>query len=803
MRVQKPDSRILGHILHLQSALRTQLEPVSLAELLIAGIRKVPGVADAVCCYSASLVPSHQGTDPEFPPDACRQSFAQRASASGCVLPCACASSGWSRIALEGSCRSFGGILLKIADPDAFSLYQPYIQNTINLAALVLENRMQEEALRLLSQAFEQKIAERTAALQESEHRWQFALEGAGDGIWDWNVSTNKVFFSRQWKAMLGYEEHEVGDGLDEWDKRIHPDDRDYAYAEIEKHFSGKMPAYASEHRLLCKDGTYKWILDRGKIVAWDEQGKPLRVIGTHADITLRKQAELDLRREKAFIDAVFDSIPGMLYVYDDQGVIVRWNKKHEEMTGYSTEELSRMRLLDWFRGDDETIALITERVQKAFREGFADAEANLQLKDGTKNPMYFTAVPVTIAGRSYFTGIGIDISERRKAEKEKETLAVQLLQAQKMESVGRLAGGMAHDFNNMLSVMFIAVDLMKMKLAEDDPLRHHLSQIERAAVRSRDVAQQLLAFSRKQIIAPKLVSLNDVVAETEKTIIRLIGEDIEVRFFPGDERAKILFDPAQIDQVLINLALNARDAMPDGGKLTIETASVEFDEAYSRKYAGFKPGCYMRLSVSDEGHGMDRETLDNIFEPFFTTKEAGKGTGLGLAMVYGVMKQNSGFVNVYSEVGQGTTFALYFPHAEQHEPMSADAEPSVLLQGAEKILLVEDNAMVRHATKAMLEELGYEVTDVATPADALDLVQKSNERYALLLTDIVMPGMNGRLLSERLRTLLPALKVLYMSGYTENAIVHGGVLDAGLHFIQKPFSIQDIARTIHEILND
>ena len=646
MREQAPDAKILSQILLLQSALYAQKDPGRLAECLAAGIKKVPGVAEAVCCYAASLVPPHYGTVPKSPPDACLQSFAQQSSASGCVLPCGCESSGWSRMAIQGSHRSFGGLLMKVADPDVFSFYQPYVQNTANLAALLLENRMQEELFQSVNLALKQEVAERTAAFQESEQRWQFALEGAGDGVWDWDVSTSRVFFSRQWKEMLGFEEHEIGCALAEWDSRVHPEDKDATYAEIEKHFSGRAPFYMSEHRLLCKDGTYKWILDRGKIVSRDEDGKPLRVIGTHTDITERKNMEMLLHQEKKFTDAVLDSVPGMLYVYDEHGAVVKWNRKHEEMTGYSTEELSRMRLLDWFRGDDETISLITEKVQKALREGFADAEANLQRKDGTKIPMYFTAVPVTIEGKSYFTGIGIDISERRKAEEEKEKLSEQLLQAQKMEAVGRLAGGVAHDFNNMLSVMFIATDLMKMKLADDDPLLHHLSQIERAAVRSREVTRQLLAFSRKQIIAPKLVSLHDVIAETERTIIRLIGEDIDVRFCPGSDLAQILIDPSQIEQVLINLALNARDAMPDGGKLTIETARVEFDEAYCREHAGFNPGCYVRLSVSDEGIGMDRETLEHIFEPFFTTKEVGSGTGLGLAMVYGVIKQNEGFVN-------------------------------------------------------------------------------------------------------------------------------------------------------------
>ncbi|HSW62609.1 MAG TPA: ATP-binding protein [Dissulfurispiraceae bacterium] len=460
------------------------------------------------------------------------------------------------------------------------------------------------------------------------------------------------------------------------------------------------------------------------------------------------------------------------------------------------------MSVPDWFKGDEETIQLITQRIRKALRDGFADAEADLQRKDGTRIPMYFTAVPLVIEGKTYFTGIGIEISARKEAEAEKEKLAVQLLHAQKMESIGRLAGGVAHDFNNMLTVMFIAVELMKVKMADDDPLLHHLVQIESAAIRSRDVTRHLLAFSRQEIIVPKVVDLNDVIAETEKTVARLIGEDKELRFFPEPLLRKIKIDSSQIDHMLINLVLNARDAMPDGGKITIETANVIFDEAYCREHLDCRPGNYVRLSVSDEGIGMDRETLEHIFEPFFTTKEVGRGTGLGLSMVYGVIKQNEGFVNVYSEVGRGTTFKLYFPCADASEQSPEEKEAAHAATGTGTILLVEDDEMLCRVTKTILETLGYAVTAAASPAEALTLAENSSTPYSLIVTDVVMPGMNGKQLSEKLLELHPDAKVLFMSGHAENAIVHRGVLDAGLHFIQKPFSVIALARKIHEMLN-
>lgn len=689
--------------------------------------------------------------------------------------------------------RTFNSLLGGIGLAVLFSTMGAALVNIVLRQPIALRRQVEERT---------RELQESRAVLQESEERWQYALEGAGDGVWDWDVRTNAVFFSPRWKGMLGFEDHEIGNDFAEWDMRLHPDDREYAHAEIQNYLSGRTSVYHIEHRLLCKDGSWKWILARGKIVARDAQGKPLRLIGTHTDITVRKEMEMALQLEKNFINAIMDSIPGMLFVYDDQGRLVRWNKKHEEMTGYSADELFGMHLLEWYKGDEETTAFIAERVQKAQIEGFADAEANLRIKDGSRIPMYFTAVPVTIAGKSYFTGIGIDISERRKVEEEKEKLTEQLLQAQKMESVGRLAGGVAHDFNNMLAVIFISLELIKMELNHDVPMLAHLEQIERAASRARDITRQLLAFSRKQIIVPKVVSLNEVIAETEKAIIRLIGEDIEVCFFAGQGLAHVMIDPVQVDQVLINLALNARDAMPDGGKLTIETANVEFDEAYCREHDDVRPGHYVQVSVSDEGCGMEREALKNIFEPFFTTKEVGKGTGLGLAMVYGVMKQNNGFVTVYSEVGQGTTFKLYFRRAEDSEAVAESPEPAEAIKGSGDILLVEDDDMLRRITGTTLEELGYAVTAAANPDEAIAIAANSPAPYSLLLTDVVMPGMNGKQLSDRLLEMQPSIKVLYMSGYTENAIVHRGVLDEGLHFIQKPFRVKELSWKIYHILN-
>jgi len=396
--------------------------------------------------------------------------------------------------------------------------------------------------------------------------------------------------------------------------------------------------------------------------------------------------------------------------------------------------------------------------------------------------------------------GIVQDISAQKRAEEERDLLQEQVMQAQKMESVGRLAGGVAHDFNNMLAIIFISLELIKMKLSPADPLHDQLDEILQAATRTRDITRQLLAFSRKQVIAPQVLDLNGIIANAEKTLARLIGEDISLRFIPDPSLGKIKIDPSQIDQVLMNLAVNARDAMPDGGKLTIETSNAEFDDAYCRLHAGFQPGRYVQLSVGDEGVGISAEIRDHIFEPFFTTKEVGRGTGLGLAMIYGIVQQNQGFISVYSEVGIGTIFKLFFPRVDGE---SAAVEPvqEKAAHGNGSILLVEDDAMLCRVTKATLEKLGYTVTAALSPEEALRIAGDSNAHFDLLLTDVIMPGMNGVQMSDRIIALRADIKVLFMSGYTSDAIVKRDALDEGVHFIQKPFTVNALSVKLASIL--
>jgi PAS domain S-box-containing protein len=391
----------------------------------------------------------------------------------------------------------------------------------------------------------------------------------------------------------------------------------------------------------------------------------------------------------------------------------------------------------------------------------------------------------------------------RYREEHSRLHLERQLAQAHKVESVGRLAGGVAHDFNNMLSIILGNVEMVMEDVGSENPVMANLQQIYNAAQRSADLTRQLLAFARKQTIAPKVLDLNKTIQGMIKMLERLIGENIDLSWIPGEQVWPVKMDPGQIDQVLVNLCVNARDAIADVGKVTIETGTAVFDERYCADHAGFLPGEYVLMAMSDNGCGIDTDILANVFEPFFTTKETGKGTGLGLATVYGVVKQNKGFVNVYSEPGQGSTFKIYLPRyltKAAYEPEKLFDRPDE--HGHETILLVEDESAILEMTTRMLERLGYNVIGAVTPAEAIHLAQKYTGEIHLLLTDVVMPEMNGRDLAKNILTFYPNLKRLFMSGYTANVIAHHGVLDKGVNFIEKPFSRESLGAIVREVLD-
>jgi signal transduction histidine kinase/CheY-like chemotaxis protein len=400
------------------------------------------------------------------------------------------------------------------------------------------------------------------------------------------------------------------------------------------------------------------------------------------------------------------------------------------------------------------------------------------------------------------YTTVTRNITEHKLAEKDKEILTTQLMQAQKMEAVGQLAGGVAHDFNNMLGVITGYSEMILEQLDPSQQFYAELEEIQKAARRSADLTRQLLTFARKQTVAPKVLDLNQTIEGMLKMLRRLIGENIDLIWMPGSGLWPINMDPSQIDQILANLFVNGRDAIAGVGKLTVETKNASFDKEYCATHDGSLPGDYVRITVSDTGCGMDKETLAHIFEPFFTTKEVGEGTGLGLATVYGAVKQNNGFINAYSEPGLGTTFTIYIPrHVETTAEPQVTASTEPVVRGNEIVMLVEDEPTLLQMSKIMLERMGYTVLTAGTPGEAIRLAGEYSGRIHLLATDVIMPEMNGRELSARLLESRPEMKCLFMSGYTANIIASQGVLKKGMSFIQKPFSKNELAIKVREAM--
>ena len=523
-------------------------------------------------------------------------------------------------------------------------------------------------------------------------------------------------------------------------------------------------------------------------------------------EISERKQAEKALKKSETHLRTLIDSLPDLVWLKDSEGVYLSCNSKFEhffgakeaDIIGKTDYDFVDENLANFFRKNDK-IAMATGR--SSMNEEivtYAD-DGHTEVLETLKSPMYDQEGKLI-----GILGVGRDITRRKEQEEEKIKLETELQQARKMESIGRLAGGVAHDFNNMLSIIQGNIDIL---IEDTDPLSPAIGnfhEIQKAADHSVDLTRQLLAFARKQTIAPKPVNINKAVEGMLKMLGRLIGEDIELKWIPFETLWPIKIDPSQIDQVLANFCVNARDAIKGVGKVTIETENVSFDGAYCHDHAGFKPGDYVMMAFSDDGCGMDNNTLENIFEPFFTTKKAGQGTGLGLATIYGIVKQNSGFINVYSEPGQGTTFKIYFPRYDRTitkaEIVNSEKTTGT---GHETILLVEDEKAILRTASIMLERLGYRVLPASTPREALRIAEESGSRNIhLLMTDVVMPEMNGRDLFKKIMHSYPGIKCIFMSGYTANVIAHHGVLDDGVEFLNKPFSKQELASRIREVLD-
>jgi PAS domain S-box-containing protein len=516
-----------------------------------------------------------------------------------------------------------------------------------------------------------------------------------------------------------------------------------------------------------------------------------------------RKLAEKALRDSEGRYRLLFESNPLPMWVYDVETLgFLAVNAAVVNSYGYSREEFLSMTIKDIRPVED--IPALLKKISTASAQLNESSTWRHQKKDQTVIDVEITSHPLDFAGRRARLVLAHDITERKRAEEALQLTEEQLRQALKMEAVGKLAGGVAHDFNNLLTAITGHSEMCLKRLTPEDSLHRHLDQIKKAGDRAAALTRQLLAFSRKQILQPEVLDLNHIVLELSKMLQRLIGEDVDLLMGLAADLGKVKADPNQLEQVLMNLVVNARDAMPKGGKLTIETSNVHLSEEFADRHVSVPAGHYVMLAVSDSGCGMDAETQARIYEPFFTTKEVGKGTGLGLATVYGIVKQSEGSIWVYSELGMGTTFKIYLPAVEcQQAKVAVGVENPELLMGVETVLLVEDEEVVREMATEILRENGYHVMEAKHPQEALSLAAQYDGIIHLMLTDVVMPQMSGRDLAEQLMPTRPDMKVLYMSGYTDDAIVHHGVLEEGTAFIAKPFSIDGLARKLREVLDE
>jgi two-component system cell cycle sensor histidine kinase/response regulator CckA len=629
--------------------------------------------------------------------------------------------------------------------------------------------------------------------LLEREELFHLISNNAADMIAVVDMNGKRIYNSLSYQRVLGYSREELQASSSF--EQIHPDDQERvksAAEEARRSGIGKTLEYRLRHR----NGDWL-VLESTSSVILSEKGEPEKLVIVNRDVTERKRAEEALRRSETGFKSVVEDAPYGIYRASAAGRFLQVNPALQKMLGYeSTEGLFTKNIAtDIFRHAGEYDRLI-ELLGRS--EEIKDVEMEWNRRDSTP-------ITVRVSGRrvdgenggpAYFEVFAEDVTEKRVLEK-------QLRMAQKMEAIGRLSGGIAHDFNNLLGVIIGYSRVLKRELGASNGLFEHALEIEKAGQRAASLTKQLLAFSRQQVLTPAVLNLNTLASDMEKMLPQLLGEDIEVTLALDPQLGNVKADQSQVEQVIMNLAVNARDAMPTGGKLKIATTNVQLDEAYTRLHPGSRVGSYVLLSVTDTGIGMDPATLTHIFEPFFTTKERGKGTGLGLATVYGIVKQSNGYTGVDSTPGKGTSFQIYLPRhtgqsvAEEQEHVSPD-----MLRGSETILLVEDSEPLRKLVETFLNSAGYRVFSADSGESALEVSTGIGRQLDLLLTDVVMPGMNGRVLAEHLLPRQPGMKVLYMSGYTDTFIAGHGVLEPGTHLLHKPFTEEVFLRKVREVLD-
>jgi PAS domain S-box-containing protein len=690
----------------------------------------------------------------------------------------------------------------------------------------------------------DRRLAERE--LREREERYRLLAQASKESVREWDLVTDKVIWDQATPPLLDYARTNLGDTPDWWYERIHPDDRERVVGGIDAAIGQGETTWSEGYRFRRANGTFADLQDRAYI-ARDESGKPLRFVGAMTEATAERSSDRRLQE-------VLDALPTGVWVVDKEGRIVLANAASQGIWGGTPETALSPVGKDkaWWMETGQPVPPEEWGVVRALEQGESSSAEELMVEtaDGAQKIILNSATPIRDAGGEIVGAVNIseDVTEKRAAEaaqqqrdeerrqrdeerrewdeerrqqdeerrqqdeqrrqQDEQQLQQQLrqqdqeLQAQKMDAIGRLAGGIAHDFNNLLTGILSYSDLILQELRPNDPIRADVEQIRDAGQRAAGLTRQLLAFSRRQLLQPRVVSLNTTVTDLEPMLQRLLGPSARLETELDPDLGNVLADPAQVEQALVNLVLNAREAMPEGGLLRIATFNVEPEPASWQQDNGSQSGAYVSITVSDTGVGMDAATQSRIFEPFFTTKRAASGRGLGLSTVHGIVEQSGGQIAVESAPGQGTTFTIYLPRYWGPEAAIGTADQRLPQTGTETLLLVEDEAAVRASVRRLLEWHGYTVLEARNGEDALRVYEANESGIDLVLTDLVMPEMGGHELIERLRAHDPSLRVLFMSGYTERDFTSNGSMPPGTGFVEKPFTVETLMRRLREVLD-
>jgi two-component system, cell cycle sensor histidine kinase and response regulator CckA len=802
---QKADARVLGQILAAQNILFALPDKTRLAEFYAQTLISIPGIAACRICLEDRSAQAGEMQDG----DCAECEKLRRITGEGSTrippdsnFKCKLAHRTDMRlIALDSYQHHFGFFALKIGNSDVFEVYHPFISNLANYVAIALEDLLQKNLLEKAHDELERKVIERTNDLTIANERFSLAARAARLGVWDWNIRKNELVWDDGMYELYGIKREDFAGAYEAWLEGVHPDDRADSDEFSKVARSGERD-YDTEFRVVWPDGSIHYLKAYGHIVR-DSDGRPLRMTGINYDITDRKRAERELQKSNDLLRGIIEAAPTAIAGLDLEGKVqMVWNPAAEKMLGWKAEEVMGRILPSVPAENQEEFKRFREWIRSG--KTLDGVEVRRLRRDGTPIHYSIYASPLhDLEGR--ITGnvcVLVDITERKRGEEEKERLQRQLLQAQKMESLGTLAGGIAHDFNNLLQVILGYSDMLLFNKKPSDTEYEGLHAIRQAGKDGSELAKRILAFSRRLEPNARPVDLNNEIRRIQKMLERTVSKMIRIDILLADNPMPVNADPGQMEQILLNLAVNAQHAMPDGGRLTIETANVTLGKDYSRTHLDVEPGKYVLLTVSDTGQGIDKEAMEHIFEPFFTTKGPGEGTGLGLAMVFGIVKSHKGQINCYSEPGTGTTFKIYLPAIAREIEQDPAVTQRMPAFGTETILLVDDEKSIRKLGEQMLRMAGYSVFMATNGLEALEVYCANLDRIALVLLDLMMPEMGGKRCLEELLKINPRVKVVIASGYSAAAMTRDMLALGAKSSVDKPYDMRQLLEVVRDVLN-